>query len=424
MLSLAETLPPGSPADHEALGFAAFQAGMHALSRTFYARTVAAMPGDALAWYNLATADRNVGQLVAAESASSRALELDPGLAQAALLRSQLKVQTAASNHVDALRAMLARMPAGTGAEVFLHYALGKEYDDLGEHDAAFEQFSLGAGARRRTLQYDVAQDLRKLKRIAESFNATRLAEAPPLEPPTYGFIVGLPRSGTTMIERIITGNDKARSNGETDNLYAALAEGLPGDGGDIFDRVAAADPARVQAAYELRCGAHDPAIVLEKLPFNYLYAGAIRLTLPSARTLLVRRTPADNLFGMFSTLFGSGYPFSYSLEELADYFVGYHALSEHWRGLLSGQLLDVAYEDVVGDPRGQGMAIARHFGLSWHDRMARIERNTMASATASAAQIRRPIYSTAKGRWRNYERHLRPLTQRLEQAGIDPFAA
>ena len=217
----------------------------------------------------------------------------------------------------------------------------------------------------------------------------------------------------------------RARSNGETDNLLGALGEGAAATGADVFERVAGANGARVLAGYARRAG--SPAagdIILEKLPFNYLYAGAVRLTLPCARTLLVNRAPADNLFAMYSTLFGSAYPFSYSFGDLAAYYFAYSELLDHWRKVLGPQLLEVAYENVVSEPERNGRKIAGHMGIAWDDAMVRIERNKTASATASAAQIRRPIYRTAAGRWRNYERHLRPLLDLLEAGGIDPFRA
>lgn len=422
LLEGVRMLRPGLPVDHEALGFAAFEAGMHRLSRDFYARVTEAAPGDALAWYNLATGDRNLGRLDAAEAACDRALRLAPQMAEVALLRSHLRTQTDARNHVDALRAMLARAQE-PGAPVFLHYALGKEYDDLGEYEAAFYHFDRGAKTRRHMLGYDVAEDVTKLRRIVESFCPRRLADAPDLTAPAYGFIIGLPRSGTTMIERILTGSPGARSNGETDNLLGALGEGAATAGADVFERVADADPVRVLAGYARRAGPPGAGeVILEKLPFNYLYAGAIRLTMPSARTLLVNRAPADNLFAMYSTLFGSAYPFSYSLGDLATYYLAYSRLLDHWRDMLGGQLLETAYEDIIGEPREEGRRIANHMGIGWDDAMVRIEKNDGASATASAAQIRRPIYKTAAGRWRHYERHLAPLTDALEAAGIDPF--
>lgn len=413
--------PAGAPPDHEALAFAAFQLGRHEIAREFYARVVTAAPRDALAWYNLATSDRNLGRLRDAEEECDRALRLAPDLAAPALLRSQLRTQTAECNHVGALRSALSAGPAAN-AKVFLHHALGKEYDDLGEYDLAFEHFALGAAARRATLRYDVQNDLHKLQRIEEAFGAQVLTNAPPLLTPSYGFIVGLPRSGTTMIERILTNGLAARSNGETDHLFAALNEAASAAGSDVFERVAQADSTHVRSAYARRAGrAQVGRPILEKLPFNYLYAGAIRLTLPNARTLFVTRAPADNCLAMFSTLFGSGYPFSYTLVELAEYYIAYERLLAHWRTTVGEQLLEVAYEDVVADPGGKGRAIATHFGIAWRDEMIRIENNSAASATASAAQVRSPIYVKAKGRWRNYATHLRPLMERLERAGIDP---
>ena len=411
----------GTPEDCEALGFAAFDAGAHQASRDWYAMVVEARPQDALAWYNLATGERNIGRLDAAEAACDRALSVAPGMAQAALLRSQVRPQSAARNHVDELRAMLDRAASDVGTQIFLHYALGKEFDDLGEYDAAFDQFERGARARRGALAYEVGLDLAKLRRIAEAFAAPRLSQAPPLAAPAYGFILGLPRSGTTLVERILTGSPLARSNGETENLLGALSAAAATEG-DVFDRIAQADPAKAQEAYARLAGAPGP-VILEKLPLNYLYAGAIRLTMPNARIVRLTRAPADNGLAMFSTLFGSGYPFSYDLEELADYQIAYEQLMAHWRATLGDQWLETAYEAVVDDPVSEGRRAAEHMGVAWTDAMVRIERNASASATASAAQVRRPIYRTAAGRWRNYERHLGAFLRRLEAAGIDPAA-
>ncbi len=192
--------------------------------------------------------------------------------------------------------------------------------------------------------------------------------------------------------------------------------------GGDVFDRIANADPTRTQDAYGRLAGVPSPgAVILEKLPLNYLYVGAVRLTMPSARIVRLIRAPADNGLAMFSTLFGSGYPFSYSLRDLAAYHVAYERLMAHWSAHLGDQWLEASYEEVVADPIGEGRRITSHIGVAWSDDMVRIEDNSSASATASAAQVRRPIYRTAAGRWRNYARHLAPFTDALEAAGISP---
>lgn len=421
VLTQAASLATGRPEACEALGYAAYSIGEHGLSHYFYGHAARQAPHDATCWYNLATANRNLGRFAEAEDNCDRALSLDPALAQAALLRAQVRTQTHDANHVADLRRRLQAQPLGAPARIFLHYALGKELDDLGEHDAAFQQFADGAAARRASLRYDVAEDERKLKRIIEAFDISRLQGAPPLQSPVrHGFIIGLPRSGTTLTERILTGAAGVVANGETDNLVTSLMEGAAKGDADIFDRVAAADPAQVAAAYERRAG-HGPRaqLVLEKMPMNYLYAGAIRLCLPEARVVLIERCPGDNLLAMYTTLFGAGYPFSYDLVELARYYAAYRRLIDHWADALGEQLLRIEYEALVADPLSGGGAMARHMGVMWQDSMVRVQDNRSATSTASAEQVRRPIYRTAVRRWRKYARQLQPLADALDQMGL-----
>lgn len=422
-LERARALPPGSAEDHEALAFSAFGLGEHALAQRFYADVVELAPRDATAWYNLATAERNIGRLDVAETAANRALDLDPQLVQAALLRSNLRTQQADRNHVDELRRRLAELAGAPAARIFLNYALGKELDDLGAYDEAFAHFGQGARARRASLDYEVDEDVRKLGRIQAAFCAERLGRAAvrPLGASCYGFVLGLPRSGTTLIERVLTGHPAVRSNGETDNVLGALMEGVTDTGADIFERAARADPARVAAGYARRAGVPASGrVVLEKLPLNYLYAGAIRRALPDAPIIVVTRSPADNLFAMYSTLFGSGYPFSYDLGELVRYHAAYRDLTAHWKRTLGDQLMEVSYEAFIAAPDNVGPRIAAHVGVDWRSEMVRVEENRTASATASAAQVRQPIYGKSVGRWRNYARHLTLMLQALEADGVD----
>lgn len=426
VLHQAALLGVGGPEDCEALGFVAFSLGAHELSHQFYGQAVQQVPRDATCWYNLATANRNLGRFDEAESNCNQALALDPGQVQAALLRAQVRTQSCEANHVGDLRARLAASPAQSPAHIFLNYALGKELDDLGDHDAAFVHFARGAAARRATLQYDVAEDEFKLRRIGEVFSASRLQQAGPLDPQVrHGFIIGLPRSGTTLTERILSGAGGVAANGETDNLVASLMDGAAKGAGDVFDNVAAADPQRVTQSYERRAGHGDAAtLVLEKLPMNYLYAGAIRLCLPQARVVLMERSTGDNLFAMYSTLFGTGYPFSYALDDLARYYAAYRRLIAHWSAVLGDQFLQVGYEALVDDPVGLGQTIAGHMGVPWRDAMVKVENNRSATSTASAEQVRRPIYKTAVQRWRKYEKQLEPLADALDQLGLSMDAS
>jgi hypothetical protein len=237
-------------------------------------------------------------------------------------------------------------------------------------------------------------------------------------------FIVGLPRSGTTLLERLLTGLPDVVSNGETDNFARALLNATPARSEDspedVFTRAAGADPKAVAAAYASYAEAGNGASVVEKLPMNYLYLGAIRRALPGAALLLMTRSPLDSCFAMFRTLFGEAYPFSYDFEDLARYYAAYAGLISHWKRTIGDDLHEVRYEDLVAEPAPIGAKAAAHCGLVWRDQALDIQSNRSASYTASAAQIRRPIYSTSRDRWRHYREHLAPLVDALRRHGVE----
>ncbi len=413
----------GDAETYDGLAYVSMRLGEHERANRLYQRATQIAPADPGLSYNLACSERSLGRLAAAESACDRALASDPDHYPSYLLRAELRSQSPDNHHVDAMQRALERRPTDHRARMFLGYALGKELDDLGRFDEAFVYFDLAARARREHLDYDVATDERKIRRIIEVYDRAHVA-------PTIGdeavdvsaqfvFVVGLPRSGTTLVERVLTGLAGVRSNGETDNFSNALLRAATGDG-DVFARAARAEPAKVAAEYIRLARPGAAAIrIVEKLPLNYLYLGAIHRALPRAKILLLRRSPIDSCFAMFRTLFAAGYPFTYDLHDLARYYSAYDRLIDHWRGLVGSQLMEIDYERLVRDPLTVGAEIATHCELTWDAAATEIERNPTASWTASAAQVRRPIYSSSVGRWRNYRRQLEPLITMLRNCGI-----
>ncbi len=424
VVSRAAELESGEADAYDGLAYVSIELGRHERANQFYRRAAAQSPRTPRYWYNLACSDRSLGRLAEAEESCNRCIALDPAQYPTYLVRSELRVQAPDANHIDDLQARLAQAGSDARARAFLGYALAKELDDVGRFDEAFPWFAAAAGARRSQLTYDVADDERRLRRIAQAFaggapQGARAQEAERDAASRCIFVVGLPRSGTTLVERILSGLPGVRSNGETDNFSRALTAASVGRG-DMFERAAAADPAVVAVHYArlARLGDSRDAVI-EKLPANCLYLGAIHRALPDASILLVSRAPLDSCFAMFRTLFGDAYPFTYDFDELARYYAGYATLVNHWRSVLGDALQEIVYEDLVADPRLIGSTAARHCGLTWSDAAVDIRSNQSVSLTASAAQVRRPIYGSSSGRWRHYRRHLEPLIRALRRQGI-----
>ena len=418
-------LGAGSADAYDALAHESIILGQPERANALYRRTVEREPLTSRLWYNLASSERSLGKTAGAEAACNRSIQLDRMAYPSYLLRSELRVQTVDCNHVEELEALLASPDLDERGRTALGYALAKELDDLGRYDAAFRWFSAAAQAKRRRLAYDVSVDESKIQRIIDTYSTqhpslhVRESAARHIQSARYIFIVGLPRSGTTLLERILTGFSQVRTNGETENFSRALLAATPSGTEDLFARTLRAEPDEVARRYaELSRAAADDRLIVEKLPHNYLYLGAIRRALPEARILSLSRSPLDSCFAMYRTLLAA-YPFSYDFEDLARYYAAYSRLMAHWRAALGARLCEVGYEDLVAQPEAVGARVAAYCGLQWEPDVTQIENNRQACFTASASQVRQPIYRTSIGRWRHYRRQLEPLARSLRDLGI-----
>lgn len=391
-------------------------------------RAVALGAADAPGLYALAAAALSQGQLDEAEALFTRVIELDPSDADAQVNRSSLRTWSASRNHVDELQALQRRLPHDHPAQAAAGYALAKELEDLGDHALSFSSLRLGADARRARLSYCVEHDVQLMAWLQHSFDAACLARpvqhATPAAEESSVFVLGLPRSGTSLVDRILGAHSQVTSLGEINTLAFSMLRGTGslGDKRSLVRRAASLDFAALGARY--RSGARSygstaPRLV-DKTPANFLYLGLIHLALPAARVLHLRRHPLDSCYAMYKTLFRMGYPFSYSLDDLGHYYLAYHRLMQHWRAHLTAGFIDVDYEALVNHQEVQTRRLLSYCRLPWEPACLHFHDSAAPSATASAAQVRRPLYRSSVARWQCYEKQLEPLADFLQRNGVD----
>jgi tetratricopeptide (TPR) repeat protein len=394
----------------------------HAQAEACYAEAARLAPRDPGALYNWSTALTAVGRLDAAEQALDQVIAINPRDADAWYNRSTLRRQTRERNHVVELAAHLDQPGLAPAAEVPLGYALAKELEDLGDYAGAFSALRRAADSRRRGLSYRVDADERAVADIRRCFDQHYVGQNTAGHPDTRPvFIIGLPRSGTTLVDRILSSHSQIESRGESSDLGSAVMRlASPArDKHELIERAARVDPADIGRAYCARLPAGAHAQVIDKTPVNYLYAGLIAKALPHARLIHVRRHPMDVCYAMYKTLFRMAYPFSYDLIDIGRYYLAYSALMTHWRSLLGERLIEVDYEQLVAHQESTTRRLLAQGGWHWEAACLEFHTNRTPSLTASAAQVRQPIYSSSVGLWRKYVQQLAPLAALLQAHGV-----
>lgn len=386
-------------------------------------RAVALDPGQSAIRYNFASSLIATGKLEESEREFNCLLEQTPHDYDAYYNRATLRKQTAEDSHLAEIRRMLQAPKRSRLGEVQLNYALALELENLGHYEESFAALKRGAEARRAMMAYRVEGDVATMARIAEVFDTGFFAQARQ-QNETQGpvFVMGLPRSGTTLVDRILSAHPLIESLGELSDWPLALTGLTRGsrDKSDMVARSAALDMRKIAADYLLRVRERraDLPFFIDKTPANFLYIGLIAAALPNARIIHLNRDPMDNALGMYKALFRMGYPFSYDFSDLAQYMLAKDRLMDHWHRVLPGRILDVNYEDIIADQEGQTRRLLSHVGVDWDPACLDFHTNASPTATASAAQVRQPLYASAVGRWRRYERELEPLAAML---GVTP---
>ena len=397
-----------------------------------YRRAIRIKPTYGEAHANLGVALQQQGKLEDAREAFEKAIEVAPTRAATYRFLSSVKQFSATDPHIASMESMMRGITSlSPDDEIDLHFALGKAYGDLGNYTKSFYHLLEGNALKRRRIVYDEQTMLAMFDRIRAVFTPQQMRDK---EGCGYAssvpvFIVGMPRSGTTLVEQILASHPKVFGAGEL-NEFGKAVDRLSGTNAarSYFPELISSIPNEqlggIGASYINAITAIAPAAerIVDKLPMNFLFTGLIYLALPNARIIHMRRSSVDTCLSCFGRLFTDRHLYSYDLGELGRYYRAYEMLMEHWRRILPpGFMLEVRYEDVVSNLEGEARRIVDHCGLEWDTNCLSFYNSERPVRTASAAQVRRPIYRSSVGRWRAYEHLLGPLIEALAGAEAGP---
>lgn len=430
VLEQAESALPRDALSRDTMGCVYARLGNHHAALAHFREAVRLEPDADEFRYNLAVTLNFLGQVEEAEDVLEALIAMAPDQARAHHLLASLRKQSGEANHVARLGQTYARARDGRD-RLLLGYALAKELEDIGEPERALDILCEANGEHRRALDYDFARDAANFDAIEASWSALQAApqSAAPADAPI--FIIGMPRTGTTLVDRILSSHPQVESAGELQAMPLAVKRASGTRSRNVLDpetvlAAATADMGGIGRDYLERAQHHrrDRALrFVDKFPGNFQYVGFMARALPHARIICLRRHPMDTVLSNFRNLFAVSsryYDYSYDLLDIAAYYARFDRLMRFWAEALPGRVLEVQYEDLIADQRGQTQRLLDHAGLDWSDECLSFHTNTAPVSTPSAAQVRRPIYSDSVARWKRHADVLAPVARFFEQHGVN----
>lgn len=396
--------------------------GDHAASVAFYDRASAAGMDEVGQCFDRAVEMSFNGRLEEAEAELERCVSRSTTIGRVYLELARLKRQTPESNHVAMLERRAAFAAPGSADKAAIEFARYKELEDLGRHDAAWEALARGNALMAARTAYDAVREESLHEGLRRAFADGIQVDDVPREGPTPIFVIGMTRSGTSLVDRILGNHSQVESAGELGDFERQLRHVAGRCTVETLDermveRLPSLDYVELGQRYlaQTRWRANGKPYFVDKLPMNWLLAGPIRRALPRARIVHLARNPMDVCFSNWRAFFGEVHGWSYDQGRLVHYYREYRRMMAHWHAVMPGRILDVAYADLVRDPEAMARRMFAFCGLGYEEGCLELSRNTTAVPTLSMAQVRGGIHAHAFEEWRPYETQLSGLLAALE---------
>jgi hypothetical protein len=383
-------------------------------------------PGNPQARYFRGVVEMFFGHMEASERELELCLAKAPTFTQAHWVLSRLRKQTAEANHVERLRALMPRVPRGSDADAYLAFALHNELHDLGRHSDSWQALQHGCRCKRQLTPHDRGDARKMYERLVSLCDVRFVEQVVQSEAPFVPvFIVGMHRSGSTLLEQLLGGHPMVADGGETYSFTAQMRFAADYRNKGVVDaelvrRAADVDYGMVGRRFygATAWRAKDRSYLTEKLPSNFLNLGFIAKALPQARILHMVRDPLDTCFSNLRTMFSDVNTFSYDQHELVEWYGQYHQLMKHWHQVMPGRIMDVHYDALVADPAAVMRQVLEFCGLPWDAAATTLDRAGTV-ATASSPQMRGGIIKNRSAVWAPYAVQLEPLIE-----GLAPYRA
>ena len=380
-------------------------------------------------YFNKAASMQFAGDFTTAEQSYEKAIELQPLLFKAHSALSALRRQTPQDNHLTRLQAIRINV-SGPRDQLHVGHAIAKEQEDLGHYEEAFKNLSWAKQAQSAASAYSAQSDKTLFADVRQLFtqeilnaNSSGCGNSEPI------FIVGMPRTGTTLVEQILASHSQVFAAGELQNFPLQVKRRTDSPAADLFDvntfkESLQLDLSTLGSSYiestRPRTG-HSPYFI-DKLPLNFFFLGLIKLALPNAKLICLRRDPMDTCLSNYRQMFGVNfkhYRYNLDLLDCGRYYIQFDQLMHHWQQVMPGSVHEVSYEALVENPEQVSRQLLGYCNLSWEEHCLSFNQRKTSVATPSAVQVRQGIYTSSVNRWQSYGEAMQPLYALLTSAGL-----